>query len=46
MMGGASGRIERLPFKSGWTLGRALSAPEGRTFRELYAERQREARAP
>ncbi len=45
-MAGARGRIERLPFKSGWTLGRDLPAPAGRTFRELYAERRRAARAP
>jgi L-lactate dehydrogenase complex protein LldF len=38
-MGGRAGRIARLPFAGGWTDGRDMPAPEGRTFRELYAER-------
>jgi len=41
LMGGAQGRISRLPLGSGWTLGRDMPAPEGRTFRELYARRAR-----
>ncbi len=41
LMGGAKGRISRLPLGSGWTLGRDMPAPEGRTFRELYAARRR-----
>ena len=40
LMGGAKGRISRLPLGSGWTLGRDMPAPEGRTFRELYAARR------
>ena len=36
-LGGRRGRIARLPGARGWTLGRDLPAPEGRTFRELYA---------
>jgi L-lactate dehydrogenase complex protein LldF len=35
----ANGMIEKLPFGSGWTLGRDMPAPAGRTFRELYAQR-------
>ena len=40
-MGGRRGALRRLPFDPGWTLNRDLPAPEGRTFRELYAEYQR-----
>jgi L-lactate dehydrogenase complex protein LldF len=29
--------IGRLPFGGGWTDGRDMPAPEGRTFRALYA---------
>jgi L-lactate dehydrogenase complex protein LldF len=39
-MGGARGQIARLPIASGWTRGRDLPAPEGRTFRSLYAARK------
>jgi L-lactate dehydrogenase complex protein LldF len=41
-MGGASKLVHRLPFAGGWTDERDLPAPEGRTFRELYAERARQ----
>ncbi|HET9404039.1 MAG TPA: LutB/LldF family L-lactate oxidation iron-sulfur protein, partial [Burkholderiales bacterium] len=34
LLGGADRRIHRLPFGGGWTNGRDLPAPEGRTFRE------------
>ncbi|HTQ01196.1 MAG TPA: lactate utilization protein B [Casimicrobiaceae bacterium] len=34
------GTIGELPLGSGWTLGRDMPAPAGRTFRELYAKRQ------
>ena len=41
MMGGRRGAIRRLPFdRRGWTLGRDFPAPEGKTFRELYAARR------
>ena len=40
-MGGKRGLIARLPFDPGWTKGRDFPAPQGRTFRELYAEYQR-----
>jgi L-lactate dehydrogenase complex protein LldF len=35
-MGGADRLIHRLPFGGGWTDGRDLPAPQGRTFRELH----------
>jgi L-lactate dehydrogenase complex protein LldF len=38
-MAGREGRIRRLPVGAGWTDGRDLAAPAGRTFRELYRER-------
>jgi len=41
MMGGAGKRIHHLPFGGGWTAGRDLPAPEGRTFRALYARSRR-----
>ena len=40
-MGGADARIRRLPLGGGWTDGRDLPAPEGRTFRALYARSRR-----
>jgi L-lactate dehydrogenase complex protein LldF len=42
-MGEPEGRIRSLPFGGGWTNGRDLPAPEGRTFRELYRARQKGA---
>jgi L-lactate dehydrogenase complex protein LldF len=38
-MGGADRLVHRLPLAGGWTDGRDMPAPEGRTFRELYAQR-------
>ncbi|MBI2295604.1 MAG: iron-sulfur cluster-binding protein [Betaproteobacteria bacterium] len=35
-IGGKNGLIHRLPFGGGWTDGRDLPAPHGRTFRELH----------
>jgi L-lactate dehydrogenase complex protein LldF len=37
--GGRSGLIHNLPAGASWTRDRDLPAPEGRTFRELYAGR-------
>src|SRR5262245_36609264 len=34
--GGRDGRLHKLPGGSGWTEGRDLPAPAGKTFRELY----------
>jgi L-lactate dehydrogenase complex protein LldF len=39
-IGGADRRIRNLPGARGWTGGRDLPAPEGHTFRELYAHRK------
>ncbi len=38
-MGGSTGLLHRLP-GGGWTKGRDMPAPKGKTFRELYAERR------
>jgi L-lactate dehydrogenase complex protein LldF len=40
MMGGSERLIHHLPGFDGWTKGRDMPAPEGRTFRELYRERR------
>jgi L-lactate dehydrogenase complex protein LldF len=39
--GGRDRLIRRLPFAGGWSGGRDLPAPEGATFRDLYAARKR-----
>ena len=41
LAGGGNGRIRWLPLVGGWTRHRDLPAPEGRTFHDLWAERQR-----
>jgi L-lactate dehydrogenase complex protein LldF len=41
MIGGEDRLIRRLPLGGGWTGGRDLPAPEGRTFRALYARSRR-----
>jgi len=38
-LGGRDGAIRSLPFGGGWTDGRDMPAPAGRTFREMYAAR-------
>ncbi|MBK9606017.1 MAG: iron-sulfur cluster-binding protein [Betaproteobacteria bacterium] len=40
-MGGADGYIRKLPLAEGWTSGRDMRAPPGKTFRELYAQSKR-----
>jgi L-lactate dehydrogenase complex protein LldF len=40
-LGRSTGRFARLPLASGWTRHRDLPAPQGRTFQELWAERER-----
>jgi L-lactate dehydrogenase complex protein LldF len=45
LLGGRTGRIRRLPLAGGWTAGRDLPAPQGRTFRDLYRKSNRERRA-
>ncbi|MGB8434750.1 MAG: lactate utilization protein LutB domain-containing protein, partial [Burkholderiales bacterium] len=39
VQGGRRRMISHLPFGKGWTVGRDMPAPPGRTFRELYAKR-------
>ena len=40
-VGGPRGRFRSLPLAGGWTAGRDMPAPEGRSFQSLWAERQR-----
>jgi L-lactate dehydrogenase complex protein LldF len=39
--GGARGRFRTLPLAGGWTDGRDMPAPQGRSFHALWAERHR-----
>ena len=39
-LGGAEGRIRVFGLAPGWTAGRDLPAPSGRTFHELHSSRQ------
>jgi len=42
LLGGRAGRIRRLPLAgAGWTVGRDLPVPQGKTFRDLYARQRR-----
>jgi L-lactate dehydrogenase complex protein LldF len=41
---GRRGGFHRLPLAGGWTDYRDFPSPEGRTFHELWAERQKERR--
>ena len=40
LLGGSDGVIHRLPRLDGWTNGRDMPAPTGKTFRELYAQKK------
>ena len=40
-LGRSKGRFARLPLASGWTRHRDLPAPQGRTFQQLWAKRER-----
>jgi L-lactate dehydrogenase complex protein LldF len=40
-LGRRKGRFRRLPFAGGWTRTRDFPAPQGRTFHDLWAERNR-----
>jgi L-lactate dehydrogenase complex protein LldF len=42
-MSGGTGRFTKLPLAQGWTGGRDLPAPEGRSFMRQWQERRREA---
>ncbi len=42
-MGGKTGRISKLPLVGGWTDWRDMPAPQGKTFQQLWVERQRGA---
>jgi L-lactate dehydrogenase complex protein LldF len=41
LTGRSRGRFRTLPLAGGWTQGRDMPAPEGRTFHSLWAERRR-----
>jgi len=45
-MGGREGLIHKLPVGAGWTDGRDMPAPAGKTFRELYRRRAGSGVAP
>ena len=40
-LGRAQGRFNALPFAGGWTKHRDFPAPQGKTFQQLWAERQK-----
>ena len=40
VMGSSDRLIHKLPFAGGWTQGRDMPAPPGKTFRELYSARR------
>jgi L-lactate dehydrogenase complex protein LldF len=45
-MGGREGMIHKLPVGAGWTDGRDMPAPAGKTFRDLYRQRAGSGAAP
>ena len=44
-VGGPRGRFRSLPLAQGWTQGRDMPAPEGRSFMSLWAERRKNGEA-
>jgi L-lactate dehydrogenase complex protein LldF len=40
LLAGSDGMIHKLPLGAGWTSGRDMPGPAGRTFRELHAQRR------
>ena len=42
-LSGGTGRFTKLPLAQGWTGGRDLPAPEGKSFMQQWQQRQREA---
>jgi L-lactate dehydrogenase complex protein LldF len=44
-VGRGRGRFRSLPLAGGWTAGRDMPAPEGRSFQSLWAERQKQRKA-
>jgi L-lactate dehydrogenase complex protein LldF len=45
-IGRPRGRFRFLPLAGGWTQGRDMPAPEGRSFMSLWAERQKRGKPP
>lgn len=45
-LGRRKGHLRRLPFAGGWTAARDLPAPAGRTFHDLWRERQKAGHQP
>ena len=43
MLGRRKGRFRSLPLAGGWTDHRDFPAPQGKTFQQLWSERQRRA---
>jgi len=43
LSGGAGKLIHHLPLGGGWTRGRDMPAPQGKTFRELYRQQMRKS---
>ena len=44
-MAGSKGRLASLPFAGGWTKHRDFPAPQGKTFQQMWADKQKGARS-